>query len=86
MQIHICTTQTLIQKLFTPYLITWCKRSGGEKNLFYIGQGASGTVYLGLNLTNGGLMGAKQLERHDVNSSELSALENEISMLKVCTT
>ena len=47
-----------------------------------IGQGAFGTVYLGLNLGSGELMAVKQLGSTTVGSKELVALENEIKMLK----
>ena len=47
-----------------------------------IGQGAFGTVYLGLNLLNGELMAVKQLGSMSVSSKELASLENEIKLLR----
>ena len=46
-----------------------------------IGQGAYGTVYLGLNLDTGELMAVKQLDAKEVSEKELAVLENEIRLL-----
>ncbi len=46
-----------------------------------IGQGAYGTVYLGLNLDTGELMAVKQLDTTEVSEKELGSLENELRML-----
>jgi serine/threonine protein kinase len=48
-----------------------------------LGQGAFGTVFLGLNLDNGELMAVKQLDAHEVSAREMSALENEIQLMQV---
>ena len=46
-----------------------------------LGQGAYGTVFLGLNLDTGELMAVKQLDTTEVSEKELAALENELRML-----
>lgn len=46
-----------------------------------IGRGASGTVYLGLNLDTGELMAVKQLDVGSMSSSALAAVEREIGLL-----
>lgn len=48
-----------------------------------LGQGAFGTVYVGLNKDTGELLAVKQLDTCDVSVKELAALEHEIAMLKV---
>ncbi|RYG62411.1 hypothetical protein EON64_17895, partial [archaeon] len=47
-----------------------------------LGQGAFGTVYLGLNIDTGELMAVKQMATDEVSRRELSSLENEISLLR----
>ena len=46
-----------------------------------IGQGAYGTVFLGLNLDTGELMAVKQLDAKEVSEKELAVLENELRLL-----
>lgn len=47
-----------------------------------LGQGAFGVVYLGLNTETGELMAVKQMTLDDISKKEMSALENEINMLR----
>ena len=49
-----------------------------------LGQGAFGVVYLGLNVDTGELMAVKQLNYSldDMSHKELTALENEVNMLR----
>ena len=48
----------------------------------FVGKGAFGTVYLGLNLDTGELMAVKMLEAEEVSSRERHALENKVRTLK----
>jgi len=47
-----------------------------------IGQGAYGTVYLGLNLDTGELMAIKQLDTNALSRKEMMSLENEVNMMR----
>lgn len=47
-----------------------------------LGQGAFGTVFLGLNLNSGELMAVKQLDTNEVTKKDLMLLEHEISMMR----
>eukprot|EP00750_Incisomonas_marina_P031987 INCI87.1.p1 GENE.INCI87.1~~INCI87.1.p1 ORF type:complete len:1009 (-),score=143.18 INCI87.1:1061-4060(-) len=47
-----------------------------------LGQGAFGTVYLGLNLNSGELMAVKQLDSNEVTKKELMLLEHEVAMMR----
>jgi serine/threonine protein kinase len=47
-----------------------------------LGQGAFGSVFLGLNIDTGELMAVKQIATDDVSRRELSSLENEINLLR----
>jgi hypothetical protein len=47
-----------------------------------LGQGAFGVVYLGLNVESGELMAVKQINNDELNTKELSSLENEINVLR----
>jgi hypothetical protein len=47
-----------------------------------LGQGAFGTVYLGLNVDTGEMLAVKQLDTSDVSVKEMASLEHEISMLR----
>ena len=47
-----------------------------------LGQGAFGTVYLGLNLNSGELMAVKQLDSNEVTKKEIMSLEHEIAMMR----
>lgn len=47
-----------------------------------LGQGAFGTVFLGLNVDTGEMLAVKQLDTSDVSAKEMASLEHEISMLR----
>ena len=47
-----------------------------------LGQGAFGVVYLGLNIDTGELMAVKKLSLEELSNKELSALDNEINLLR----
>jgi len=47
-----------------------------------LGQGAFGTVYLGLNLNSGELMAVKQLDSNEVTKKQIMSLEHEIAMMR----
>ena len=59
----------------TPPKVRWQR---GE----VLGQGAYGTVYLGLNLDTGELMAVKQLDTSEVSEREVMQLENEIELMR----
>lgn len=46
-----------------------------------IGRGATGTVYMGLNLDSGELMAVKQLDVSRMSAAQLAAVEREVALL-----
>jgi serine/threonine protein kinase len=47
-----------------------------------LGQGAFGSVYLGLNMDTGELMAVKQIDINGISTSDLLTMENEIRMVE----